>query len=398
MLFLNLLNYVLLLVALLITIPIAMFAFECFAAILPQRTDIRVTAKDRPKTAILIPAHNEADYIGLVVKKAKEQLQTGELIIVVADNCQDNTAEIARDAGATVIERIDTVDRGKGYALDRGLRYLEENDPPEVVVFLDADCTMTSGTIANIAGLANKTKRPVQAKYLMEQPDSPNLKDRISTFALKVKNQVRFLGLNRIDSHSLLTGSGMAFPWSVIKDVSLLGAINADDMKLTVDLALENSIPTYCESSLIMGRLMKDEDAQSQRTRWEHGHLQMISREVPKLIKGFIKKPRLDYLLLALDISIPPLSLLVMVWLLTTVVSVLSAILLNISWLPATILGTSGLILFAAVISVWSKFGTKDLPLKDLVAIPFYIVSKIPIYLKFIVNPEKGWFSTERDV
>ena len=396
--FLNLLNYALILVALLLAVPVVTFTVECLAALLPQRSNVNTLTGDRPKTAILIPAHNEAEQIGLVVQKARKQLKPEELLVVIADNCQDNTAVIAKDAGATVIERVDKVEKGKGYALDRGLRYLEDINPPEVVVFLDADCLMSEGAIANIASLAYQTQRPVQAQYLMEQPDNPSLKDRVSAFALKVKNRVRFLGLNRLNAHSLLTGSGMAFPWSAIQKASLVGAINADDMKLTVDLALEDSIPTYCESALVMGRLMKDQDAQSQRTRWEHGHLQMISREVPKLIKGFVKQPRLDYLLLALDISIPPLSLLVMLWFAATAISVLSAVLLGISWLSTIVLGTSGLLLFVAVISVWSKFGTEELPFKDLVAIPFYIVSKIPIYIKFIVNPEKGWFSTERDL
>lgn len=397
MYFLNLLNYILLIAALVLMIPIAVFAFECLAAILPLKTAQKTALKNRPKTAILIPAHNEADQIELVVKTAKQQLQNSDCLIVIADHCQDNTAQIARSAGATVIERINEINRGKGYALDCGLRYLEKTELPEIVVFLDADCLVAENAIAHITCLASETQRPVQAQYLMEQMDNPSLKDRVSAFALQVKNRVRFLGLNRFGGHCLLTGSGMAFPWSAIEQVSLVGAVNADDMKLTVDLTLENSVPTYCEEALVIGRLMKDQDAQSQRTRWEHGHLQMISVEVPRLIKAFLKNPRFSLLLLALDISIPPLSLLVMTWTVAIAISI-AVTFFGVSFLPTVILGISGLILFTSVFAVWSKFGTKDLPLRNLIAVPFYVVSKIPIYLKFLVNPQTGWYSTERDL
>lgn len=398
MLFLNSLNTVLFIGALFVVIPITLFTIECLMAILPRQTAKKVSLNSYPKTAVLIPAHNEAEQIALVIKEAQKQLEAEDCLIVIADNCQDNTAEIALKAGATVIERVNEEEQGKGYALNCGLSYLENTSIPEVVVFLDADCIVANNAIAKIASLAAKTRRPVQAKYLMEQAHNPGLKDRVSSFALQVKNHVRFLGLNCLGGHCLLTGSGMAFPWSVIKQVSLVGAINADDMKLTVDLTLLDLVPTYCESALVVGRLMKDQDAQSQRIRWEHGHLQMISVEVPRLLKAFSKNPRWSLLLLALDISIPPLSLLVVTWIGAIAISSLAAILWGVSILPILILGISGLMLFTSVIAAWIKFGTKDLPLKDLIAVPFYVFSKIPIYFKFLIKPQTGWLSTERDL
>ncbi len=398
MLFLNSLNLILLLGAIGISIPIIVFAIECFCSVLPQKKDRNLYLVDRPKTAVLIPAHNEAEYISLVVQEAQKQLLKDDQLIVIADNCQDDTAKIARSAGAFVIERVNEVEKGKGYALAEGILHLEKVNPPEVVVFLDADCIVADNAIANITRLASKTGRPVQAKYLMDQVNEPGLKDRVSSFALQVKNRIRFLGLKRIGGHSLLTGSGMAFPWFAMKHVTLAGAINADDMKLAVDLTLENIVPTYCESALVVGRLMENQDAQSQRTRWEHGHLQMISVEVPRLIRAFFKSPRFSLLLLALDISIPPLSLLVVTWLLALIFAFGTFFLAGASLLPPIILGLSGLLLFLSVILVWAKFASTDLPLKDLLSIPFYVVGKIPIYFKFLVNPQIGWLSTERDV
>jgi cellulose synthase/poly-beta-1,6-N-acetylglucosamine synthase-like glycosyltransferase len=233
---------------------------------------------------------------------------------------------------------------------------------------------------------------------LMEQPENPSLKDKISMFSIKVKNLVRLLGLNRLGWHSLLTGSGMAFPWSLIEQVSLAGSKTTDDMQLTVDLALAGYTPIFCEDSLVMGRLMKDQDAQSQRSRWEHGHLEMIGVEVPRLLKAFLSTGNFGALKLSLDILIPPLSLLVMAWFGTMIVVWLAVIFAQVSLIPGIIISIAGVFLLSGVLLAWVKFGRSDLPLRNLIALPFYILGKIPIYLKFLVKPQSRWLKTERDL
>ena len=141
---------------------------------------------------------------------------------------------------------------------------------------------------------------------------------------------------------------------------------------------------------------MKDQDAQSQRSRWEHGHLEMILVEVPRLLKEFVKTGRFAALVMALDLAIPPLSLLVMAWMVSIIVAWL-AIIGGVSFTPAIIVTVAGAFLMTGVFLAWVKFGRSDLPLKNLIAIPFYILSKIPIYLKFLVKPQSRWLKTERD-
>lgn len=63
---------------------------------------------------------------------------------MVADNCTDDTARLASAAGAEVIERHDALLRGKGYALDFGVRHLAQQ-PPDVVIVVDADCQVAEG-------------------------------------------------------------------------------------------------------------------------------------------------------------------------------------------------------------------------------------------------------------
>jgi len=390
-------NFIFLAIAIAISIPCLVFFGECLAAFLSSTSSPDLADVKRPKTTVLIPAHNEAEQIKEVVEGLQTQLAEQDRVIVIADNCHDNTAELARSTGVEVLEREHKTDRGKGYALDYAMQQIKEN-PPEVLVILDGDCLIQPDTLKNIVCKAIATGRPVQATYLMEQPEDPSLKDNISMFSIKVKNLVRLLGLNRLGWHSLLTGSGMAFPWSLISQVSLAGSKTTDDMQLTVDLALAGSTPVFCEQALVMGRLMKDKDAKSQRSRWEHGHLEMILIEVPRLLKAFFKTGNFAALGLALDILIPPLSLLVMAWFAAALSIWLITLFSAVSVVPAVIVTITGGFLFLGVFLAWFKFGRVDLPLRNLIAIPFYILSKIPIYLKFLVKPQSRWLKTERDL
>jgi cellulose synthase/poly-beta-1,6-N-acetylglucosamine synthase-like glycosyltransferase len=97
---------------------------------------------DRPATVVLVPAHNEALGIRETIKSISRELAPGDRVLVVADNCTDPTALIARESGAEVAERSDPMRQGKGYALQAGLVQLAAGQPPEIVVVVDADCRL----------------------------------------------------------------------------------------------------------------------------------------------------------------------------------------------------------------------------------------------------------------
>lgn len=333
--------------------------------------------------------------IGDTLAALLPQLTPKDEIVVIADNCTDNTVAIAANRGVQVLERTDDTRRGKGYALDYGMQYLNKN-PPEVVIILDADCKVSANTITEIACKVKKTQRPVQATYLMEQSLNPTAKDTISRLALLIKNFVRPLGLASLGLPCLLTGSGMGFPWTVLAQVSLAGNKTADDMQLTVDLALAGFCPIYCHQARVIGRLMENQAAISQRKRWEHGHLEMILTHSWVLFKQAFVQRRLDLLALALELFVPPLSLLVLFWLTVSLAGLGVAMVENI-WIPLWILGIEGLLIVSAVLLAWAKFGRDHISAKNLLAIPMYIFWKIPIYLGFILKPQTQWLTTERD-
>jgi cellulose synthase/poly-beta-1,6-N-acetylglucosamine synthase-like glycosyltransferase len=369
---------------------------ECFLSLLPPRKGRSLPAPSRPSIAVLMPAHNEAVIIEQTLKPLLAQLAPQDRLIVIADNCSDETAAIARNLGATVIERQDNQKRGKGYALDFGLKYLQAA-PPEVVVMVDADCLVLDGAIEAIVRQALTQFRPVQATYLMASAGKKKPKEAVSSLAFMVKNLVRPSGLNYLGLPCLLTGTGMAFPWSVLQKVSLASGNIVEDMKLSLDLAIEGYPPSFCPGAKVIGCLpQQSEAARSQRTRWEHGHLQTLLGQVPRLLWEAFGQERADLLALALDLAIPPLSLFVVVWIGATLAA-LAYSFLGGTFLPLALLAVVGVQLFSSILIAWAGYGRKEIPPSTLLAVPLYILWKIPLYFAFLVKPETKWVRTDRD-
>ncbi|AFY35653.1 glycosyltransferase family 2 protein [Calothrix sp. PCC 7507] len=373
-----------------------MLLLECIAALLPVPAQASNDRRQDPKVAVLVPAHNEELVIRTTLNDLIPELTSQHRLVVIADNCSDATAEIARAAGATVLERHNLDLKGKGYALEYGLQYLE-SEPPDVVVLMDADCKVHPGAIAQLTQQAIATKRPIQGVYLMEKPESPTPKDAVSAFAFKVKNLVRSSGLARMGLPCFLDGTGMAFPWSVIRSVDIANGNIVEDMKLGLDLNIAGHRPMFCPQANVTGYLpQQSQAATSQRTRWEHGHLQTLITYVPRLLQASLQQKRFDLFISALDLCIPPLSLLVLLWSALMTAAVLCGF-WGASWIPTTLLAGAGAFLLTAIFAAWIKYGRTDIPLLQLLSIPIYILWKIPLYLKFLVKPQKNWVRTERN-
>ncbi|WP_262561838.1 glycosyltransferase family 2 protein [Acaryochloris sp. CCMEE 5410] len=383
----------------LLGIPSLVFCVECLvgAAAIQLREMDEEEVPLPLSLNILVPAHNEADKIRSTLDGLLGQVAEASQIIVIADNCSDQTATIARSCGVTVLEREDVRYRGKGYALDFAVKHMQET-PPEVVVIVDADCQLRPGTIARLAQQVVEQQRPIQATYLMDVGAERGITDRISIFAIKVRNWVRSVGITQLGYPCVLAGSGMAFPWTILQQAPLAGSKCVDDMQLTIDLAIAGHTPTYITTGRVIGRLMQNQAAQSQRSRWEHGHLEVILTQVPHLLREAWQQKRLDLVMLALDLSVPPLSLLVLLWLLAFSLSGLFWGLGFVSWLPLMVLILLGTCLSLALGSAWFSVGRQDLPVSTLFSIPVYLLWKVPIYFKFFVQPQTRWLKTERDI
>lgn len=391
-----LLTTFLLILSIFVLFPTLILFVEVIAAALFSRQQ-RTTKQDAlPSHAILIPAHNEAPVIADTLDALLPHLTLTTRTIVIADNCTDATADIARQFSVEVLERTNAEQRGKGFALDYGLRFLDAN-PPEIVVMLDADCTVEDGGIAAIVQQAQATQSPVQAIYLQHPPQHPSKNDLVSAFAFRVKNWIRPKGLHNLSQPCLLTGTGMAFPFGIIRNAPLASGNIVEDMQLGLDLAIAGSAPQLVSEAIVWGELPdKQSAATTQRTRWEHGHLNTLLTQVPRLLKEAIKQRRFGLFALACELSVPPLALLVLIWIATCTISLLFGMIAG-SWVPTLVLGIAGLLLFVAIGGAWMMVGRKILPLSTLLSIPFYIVWKIPLYLGFLFKRQTDWVRTARN-
>ncbi len=354
-------------------------------------------AEDETVTiAVLIPAHNEALGIASTLRSILPQLRKQDRVVVVADNCQDNTAEIARNLRVEAIERQDLSRRGKGYALDFGLKHLQAN-PPEVLIIVDADCIVAPDALSKLASASVKYQRPIQALYLMKNQPNPSIKARISEFAWVVRNHVRPLGMHVLGMPCQLMGTGMAFLWQDIQRINLATGHIVEDMKLGLDFAYQLKPPLFLPEALVTSYFPTESKAsETQRTRWEHGHLSVILAELPKLMARAVSSRNAHMLAMGLDLMVPPLALLALSCLLVSAISFAMYALQLHAWMLVLPLCLMGMLIISVGLAWWG-FARHIISLKQLCYVPVYMFLKIPLYLRFLVRRQVEWVRSKRD-
>lgn len=381
--------------AALLLVPVVVLLLQVVLA-LPRGRRAPAPTGPRPPLAVLVPAHDEALGIAATVRGIRAQLAAGDRLVVVADNCRDDTAARARAAGAEVVERHDRLRRGKGYALDFGVRHLEAA-PAAVVVIVDADCRLADGALARLAAACAASARPVQALYLMHAPAGAGLRLRIAEFAWAVKNHLRPLGYARLSLPCQLMGAGMAFPWAVLREAELASGHIVEDLKLGLELTRAGRAPLFCAEARVSSCFpASDEGVRSQRTRWEHGHLGMIVDAAPRLLAAAVRRRDAALLALVLDLCVPPLALLTLV--LLAVLAVAGALAaLGGGALALVLAAAACALLGGAVLLAWARCGRHVVSFGDLVRAPLYALAKIPLYLRFVCRRQVDWVRSRRD-
>lgn len=344
---------------------------------------------------VLIPAHNEAEVIEGTLHVLMRQICANGRVLLVADNCSDDTAELGRNCGAEVIERRDRARRGKGHALSFGLRHLE-SQPPQVVVVLDADCRFTPGSLQRLVDHAIHHHHPAQSDYRMRLKGGETLPQRVAHFAWRVKNSARPRGLRRIGMPCQLTGTGMAFPWETLEPSDIPVDSIVEDMELGLRLACKGREPRYLGESCVVSEFPNSEAAErDQRNRWEHGHLSVIGNRLLPLLLQSLGRRNWKLAILCLDLSIPPVTFLVLLTLSYCAVALLSFWVTGAVALlyPAAV--SLGVIMLTVGIG-WYHFGRDLLRLSEVMGLPIYIARKIRIYTAFFTGRRGEWIRTER--
>lgn len=386
---------------LLFLLPLALPAWALLLLTLAARREpvsenTEAAPTPRARMAVLVPAHNESQHLLPTLACVQAQLQPGDVLLVVADNCQDDTAALARAAGAQVTERHNTALRGKGYALAHGVDCLRAA-PPEVLMVVDADCLLSSNALDVAAQGAVLHGAPVQLLNLMQAAPGAGLRHRILEFAMLVKNKVRPMGTARLGGACHLMGTGMALPWALVAHAPLSTGHVAEDMKLGVDLALQGHATRFLPSAEVTSRFPESSaDARAQKSRWEHGHLATLTEQMPQMLGAGLRQRRVALFILGLDLMIPPLALYAL--LLAPASALLAA--LAWAWPPALaaaiLLAGSSLAFGSALLLAWHGHARHLLSLAELLRTPLYAAWKAPIYLAYALNKRSGWTRARR--
>lgn len=348
------------------------------------------------RTTILIPAHNEAAGIIPTLRDVKAQLGPRDGILVVADNCTDDTAAIARAAGAEVIVREDPARRGKGYALEFGVQHLALN-PPDVVVIMDADCELGENALRHLSANAIASGRPVQSLYLMLPPeDTPGR--GVNLFAWRVKNWIRPLGLKVLGLPTQLVGTGMGFPFSLLAGRDLGNSRLAEDCALGIALASAGYPPLFVSQARVHSHFPTSQaGSESQRQRWEKGHLENIADLVPGALLKSLGRGNPGLAALAVDMAVPPLTLLVLVTLGCVVLGG-AAVAVGASSPALAIPSLSLLLVVLGTVLAWRAVGREVLPLRELLRLPLHAIHKIGFYHGIASGKaSSSWIRTDRE-
>lgn len=378
--------------ALIVAIPTIILCVEICASFVPVRK--RTFAGSPQSLAVIVPAHNESIHIKETLEDLKLAADDGTQILVVADNCDDDTAAVASSLGVNVVERHDPSQRGKGYALQFAIDHLRQ-DPPECVAFFDADCRLPRGALREIAGLALETGRPVQSLYEMAAPSVETPKTSISQFAWILINQVRMCGLHNLAGVTRFTGVGLAAPWRVISTLDFGGGAITEDHELTFELAERRCAPLFHPHIRVVSQFPDQEQATvTQRSRWEHGSLNVMRRRaLPGVMKGVATmNPQL--LAISMDALVPPIvifALLITVSLAGTAMIALAGVVP-----PFFFVVIAGFLFAVSIAAAWAGFGRSALPPRALAGAFPYLLEKLKIYGGEGRQSSKSWTRTGR--
>jgi cellulose synthase/poly-beta-1,6-N-acetylglucosamine synthase-like glycosyltransferase len=368
----------------------------CFALRKERTPPVAVPSTPSHRTTVLIPAHNEGAGMLPTIRNIQAQLGPNDRILVVADNCTDDTAAIVQAAGVEVVVRGDPARRGKGYALEFGVRHLGLNFP-DVVVIMDADCRLGENALRHLSDSAMASGRPVQSLYFMLAPENAPLGNGVKLFAWRVRNWIRPLGLKLFGLPTQLFGTGMAFPVSLLLKRDMGKGRLAEDLALGLALASAGYPPLFVSKARVHSHFpVSQAGSEQQRQRWEKGHLDNIVDLVPGALAKSLRDGNLGLAALAIDMAVPPLSLLVLI---TAVCGILGGIAFVLGAPPAALVipSLSMLLFVLGTALAWTAVGRDVLPLRELLRLPVQAIQKLGFYHRILSGKAtSAWIRTDR--
>lgn len=245
------------------------------------------------KFAILIAAHNEEAVIGNIVRNMKRLDYPKHLydIFVIADNCNDNTAKIARDNGAIVHERFNTVKRGKGYSLEWMFEKLFKMDKKyDAVCIFDADNLVSPNFLLEMNKQLSMGHEVIQGYLDSKNPNDSWIASN-NSIAFWIGNRMFQLPRYYLGLSCILGGTGFVVKTEVLKEIGWGATCLVEDLEFTLKLVLKGKKVYWAHDAVIYDeKPLALPQSWRQRKRWMQGHFDCMRRYLLDLFIKAVKE------------------------------------------------------------------------------------------------------------
>ena len=387
-------NLILLVLALPAT---AVSLYLLILTLLSHAPPVALRSSRRLRFDVIVPAHNEAAVIeGVVASLRKlDWPADGFRVLVIADNCTDSTAVLARAAGAEVLERHDTERRGKGYALAFAFQASQAHGWAYAAVVVDADTEVSPNLLEAFATRIENGAAVIQAHYRVLNSQA-SWRTRLMAIAMASFHRVRSRARERLRLSCGIRGNGWCITHRLLRQAPYRAFSLTEDIEYGIDLGLAGYRVRYADEANVAAMMVSGEQAaRTQRQRWEAGRLQLIRSKTPALLRAARGPDGGVCLDLALDLLVLPLSYAAIN---VAVLIVLASVALL--WEPSMEiwlwLGLGcGASLLLYVLRGWqlSRVGIRGLV--DLLRAPFFVLWKVLLMLRAHKSAE--WVRTKRE-
>jgi 1,2-diacylglycerol 3-beta-glucosyltransferase len=385
------------------------------AACLARERELKPSGPPAHRILLLIPAHNEAALLPATLANLRKLDYPAELyeIHVVADNCSDNTAELARAGGAIVHKRFHDTLKGKGYALQWLLRHVWAAETPhDAIVILDADSIVSPNFLRVMDAQLTIGARAVQAYYAVCDPCSSPLVG-LRYMAMVMVNYLRPLGRMLLGGSAGLKGNGMLFRAELLRQHEWTGHLT-EDIEFHMSLIAAGEQVLFAPDAVVWAEMPKTlAESTTQNERWERGRVEMLGRYLPRLLgdasralgRGQWHRAYLNFDA-AMEHLIPPFTVLVSLSLLLSTATVL-LFALSIWFVPSAVSWASANVLLALFLTLglalYLGIGlhlarTPKHIYKALLHAPAFTFWKLALYGRVLTGrQQKGWIRTARN-
>ncbi len=363
-----------------------------------------IKLKDKPlkinkdhKFMAVIPAHNEEAVVGNLVESLKAQNYPKDKydIYVIADNCTDDTAKVAKEAGAIVLKRFDDLHRTKGFALDWFLKQKIEEDAD-----YDAFCVFDADNIVDKDFLKNMNKKLCQGEEVVQgYRDIKNPTDSwiSSGYAIFYWMMHRFYHLARynLGLSALLNGTGFMVKFDLVKPNGWKTITLTEDIEYSLMNIIDGRKVSWSTDAIVYDEQpITFKQSWTQRSRWTVGHLQCMKHYTKDLAEGVAKHKTLmnfDGLLYMFGIPVMLVTLLLLgvntLLFMGNEMTTFDLVVSYAKYLASTFIVP---IMIAIVIMKLDKRDIKPMWF-GLLCYPLFMGSWILINLKCIINPNTKW-------